>query len=314
MARFEFTMVSDAMLQGLAEAGATGSEMRAYIMLVRGLPKDRSNAECWMPADMAEAKNVMSPAMFTKSLATLSKKEFTTVDGEPRTVLTKITRGCRGHCPHFEDTLGLAIANGEYPPTIARQKRTPIEEPNGTPNGRPIEEPNGTPKQTPIDEFSTLEWNTKTNQLEHQNEPIGIPHGAPIETIQDKQIVADALLPAAELSIGVSQPHKRETRERLQVATGTEPARANGAAPRGRAIALPSWQEVLAGASTEPEPAPEPVHVPEPTPADEARYFELLRKVQDHMATGGAYDEALTPQERSEFNEISARRRAHAIA
>ena len=167
MARFEFTMVSDAMLQGLAEAGATGSEMRAYIMLIRGLPKDRSNAECWMPADMAEAKNVMSPAMFTKVLATLSKKVFTTVDGEPRTVLTKITRGCRGHCPHFEDTLGLAIANGDYPPPIARQTRPPIEEPNGTPNGRPIEEPNGTPKQTPIGEFSTLEWNTKTTQLEY---------------------------------------------------------------------------------------------------------------------------------------------------
>lgn len=115
MARFEFTMVSDAMLQGLAEAGATGAETRAYIMLVRGLPKDRRNAECWMPADMAEAKGVMSAAMFTKSLAALTKKTVTTTDGTPEPILTKVSRGCRGHCPHYEDTLGRLIASGRYP-------------------------------------------------------------------------------------------------------------------------------------------------------------------------------------------------------
>ena len=314
MARFEFTMVSDAMMRGLAVAGATGTEIIAYLMLVRGLPKDRSVTDCWMPADMAEKKAGISAHTFSKALRTLSKKVFTVVDGEPVTVITQTSRGFRGHCPHFEDNLGRMAAEGSYPPSNGDQIRHPLDRRIGDPTGNPFQEPNGDPKQDPLDEFSTLEWRPKTHQLETQNNPIGDPTGHPIETIQDKQIVADALLPAAELSIGVSQPHKRETRERLQVATGTETARANGAAPRGRAIALPSWQEVLAGASTEPEPAPEPVHVPEPTPADEERYFELLRKVQDHMAAGGAYDEALTTDERSEFNEISARKRAHAIA
>ncbi len=175
MARYEFTMVSDAMMQGLLEAGATGGEIIAYQMLIRGLPKDRSNAECWMPADMADVKVGMSAHTFSKMLRSLASKPFTTVDGEPRTVLTKVTRGCRGHCPHYEDTLGRLIAEGKYPPPI------------GAPTGSPIEKPNGDPKPTPIDDFSTLEWGPKTNQLGTQNEPIGDPTGHPIKTRQDKQ-------------------------------------------------------------------------------------------------------------------------------
>lgn len=296
MARFEFTMVSDAMMRGLLAAEATGAEIIAYQMLVRGLPKDRSVTDCWMPADMAEKKVGMRPDVFSRALRDLCKKTVMAADGELVPILTKVSRGCKGHCPHYEDTLGQLISEGRYPAGIARQ------------DGQAIDGPNARQKQDPLDEFSTLECKAETDQLEGKNDPIGRQSRHPIETRQDKHIVADALLPAAELSIGVSQPHKKETRERLQVATGTEPARANGAAPRGRAIALPSWQEVLAGGLSEPE------REPEPTPEDEARYFELLRKVQDHMAAGGAYDEALTPQERSEFNEISARRRAHAIA
>ncbi len=185
MARFEFTMVSDAMLQGLGDAGATGAEILAYIMLIRGLPKDRGNAECWMPADMAEEKGVMSAHTFSKMLRSLASKPFTTIDGEPRTILTKVTRGCRGHCPHYEDTLGRLIAEGAYPPSIARQSGHAIGKRNGDPTGHPKEARNGDPKQAPISEFSTLEWGPKTNQLGTQNEPIGDPTGHPIETRQD---------------------------------------------------------------------------------------------------------------------------------
>ena len=160
MARFEFTMVSDAMMQGLFEAGATAGEIIAYQMLVRGLPKNRSNAECWMPADMAEVKVGMDAHTFSKQLRSLSRKTFTTVDGEPKTVLTKVTRGCRGHCPHFEDTLGLMAARGQYPPR------------NGDPQRPPNQSANGDPKQTPINEFSTLEWGPKTNQLGTQLGPL----------------------------------------------------------------------------------------------------------------------------------------------
>lgn len=154
MARFEFTMVSDAMLQGLEEADATGTEMRAYIMLIRGLPKDRAYAECWMPADMAEKKIGMRPDVFSRALRDLCKKTVRVSGGGLVPVLTRKSRGCRGHCPHYEDTLGLAIANGDYPPTIARQTRPPIEEPNGR------------QKQDPLDEFSTSEWKAKNDQLE----------------------------------------------------------------------------------------------------------------------------------------------------
>jgi len=246
MARFEFTMVSDAMLQGLAEAGATGAEMRAYIMLIRGLPKDRSNSECWMPADMAEAKSVMSAAMFTKALAALSRKVFTTVDGEPRTILTKVSRGCRGHCPHYEDTLGRLVAEGKYPPKAGSRRNdcSGNSGPIGTPTGAPIEEPNGTPKQTPFQEFSTMEWNTKTDQLEHQNGLIGTPTGAPIETRQDKHIVA-AAAPPAQRSGGVRQPHKQDsTSDPLRLGTEADPARAPACAAQGRtAAALPTRAE-----------------------------------------------------------------------
>ena len=165
MARFEFTMVSDAMLQGLADAGATGTEILAYIMLIRGLPKDRSNAECWMPADMAEAKGVMSAHTFSKMLRSLASKPFTAIDGEPRTILTKVTRGCRGHCPHYEDTLGRLIAEGAYPPRNATPNGDAIGKRNGDPTGHPKEARNGDPKHTPIDDFSTLEWGPKSNQL-----------------------------------------------------------------------------------------------------------------------------------------------------
>ena len=241
MARFEFTMVSDAMLQGLAEADATGAEMRAYIMLVRGLPRDRSTAECWMPADMAEKKIGMRPDVFSRSLRDLCKKTVRASDGNPLPVLTKITRGCRGHCPHYEDTLGLAIANGDYPPAIARQKRTPKKEPNGLPDGRPIEEPNGRQKQDPLGEFSTSEWKAENDQLEGRKRPIGRQSRHPIKTIQDKQLVADALLPTAEQSIGVSQPHKRNSNP-PRVVTGNASGRAAGAAME-RPAALPSREE-----------------------------------------------------------------------
>ena len=116
MARYEFTMVSDSMLRGLLEAGATGAEITAYTMLVRGLPRDKSKTECWMPADMAEEKVGMRPDVFTRALRSLTKKAFTTVGGEPVTVLTKVSRGCYGHCPHYEDNLGRLISEGGYPP------------------------------------------------------------------------------------------------------------------------------------------------------------------------------------------------------
>lgn len=117
MARFAFTMVSSAMLRGLLEAGATGTEICAYTALVMGLPKDRSRTECWMPADTAEEKMGMRADVFTRSLRSLCGKTITTADGERVPVLTKLTRGCFGHCPHYEDTLGKAIAAGQYPPT-----------------------------------------------------------------------------------------------------------------------------------------------------------------------------------------------------
>ena len=186
-----------------------------------------------MPADMAEVKVGMDAHTFSKQLRSLSRKTFTTIDGEPRTVLTKVTRGCRGHCPHFEDTLGLMAARGQYPPR------------NGDPKRPPNQVANGDPKQTPINEFSTLEWGPKTNQLGTQNEPIGDPTGSPIETRQDKHLLADALLPTAERSVGVSQPHKQEqTSDALRVGIGTETARAAAGVAKGRpAAALPSQAE-----------------------------------------------------------------------
>lgn len=289
MARFEFTMVSDAMMRGLLEASATGAEIIAYLMLVRGLPKDRSVTDCWMPADMAEKKVGMRPDVFSRALRDLCKKTVMATDGEMVPVLTKVSRGCKGHCPHYDDTLGQLISEGRYPAGIARQDGHAISEPIARQDRQAIDDPNARQKQDPLDEFSTLECKAETDQLEGKNDPIGRQSRHPIETRQDIHTVADALLPAAELSIGVSQPHKRETRERSQVATGTEPARANGAAPRGRAIALPSWQEVLAGASTEPEPAPEPA-------PDRAEYDRVTRMLEE-----GRYDE-LTDHDREIYH------------
>lgn len=256
MARFEFTMVNDAMMQGLFEAGATGCEVVAYQMLIRGLPKDRSTADCWMPADMAEVKVGMRADVFTRSLRSLCTKTVVTSEGKPAPILTKISRGCRGHCPHYEDTLGQLIAEGKYPPPIARQAGHAIAEANGTPTGAPIEQPNGRQSLTPIAEFSTSECKAKTDQLEGKNEPIARQTCPPIETIRDVHLVADALLPTAERSVGVSQPHKQDsTSERLQVVTETEPARAPACAAQGRtAAALPSqaeWERVARLLETE---------------------------------------------------------------
>ena len=248
MARYEFTMASDAMLQGLEEAGATGSETRAYLMLVRGLPKDRSKAECWMPADMAEVKVGMRPDVFSRALRGLCEKTVHTSDGELVPILTKVSRGCRGHCPHYEDTLGRLISEGKYPLANARQNRNAIDEPNAR------------QKQAPLDEFSTSEWKAKTGQLEGKKYPIGRQTCNPINTRQDKHTVAAALLPSAERSGGVSQPHKRNP-ETLRVVTGTDPERAEAGAGQGRpAPALPSWAEVLWTApkqETEPPPRAE---------------------------------------------------------
>lgn len=88
----------------------------------------------------------------------------------------------------------------------------------------------------------------------------------------------------------------------MQVVTETEPARAPACAAQGRtAAALPTLAEVLG--------KPSPQEAAPFTEADERRYHELLRKVEDHMALGGDYADALEPEERSEFQEISARRR-----
>lgn len=139
--------------------------------------------------------------------------------------------------------------------------------------------------------FTTLP--AETEKVGHRP-PDKPPAKGPANINNHKSIIinealADALLPAAELSIGVSQPHKGETRERLQVATGTETARANGAAPRGRAIALPSWQEVLAGGLSEPEREPEPA-------PDRAEYDRVT-----HMLEEGRYDE-LTDHDREIYH------------
>ena len=149
-------------------------------------------------------------------MRSLSKKVFTTLDGEPKTVLTKITRGCRGHCPHYEDTLGQLIAEGKYPPNGA-PTGSPIEQPNGRQNQTPIDEPNGTPKHTPIDEFSTSNCTTKTSQMEHQNEPNGTPTGAPIETRQDIHIThtSTSLLPRTHDDLmAILMEGERKARER----------------------------------------------------------------------------------------------------
>ena len=209
MARFEFTMVSDAMMQGLIEAGATGCEVVAYQMLIRGLPKDRSTADCWMPADMAEVKVGMRADVFTRSLRSLCTKTVVTSEGKPAPILTKMSRGCRGHCPHYEDTLGRLIAEGKYPP-------------NGAPTGSPIEQPNGRQNHTPIAEFSTSECKAKTDQLEGKNGPIGRQTCPPIETRQDIHIThtSTSLLPRthddlmAILMEGERKARERDMRER----------------------------------------------------------------------------------------------------
>lgn len=286
-----YSILTDGEMRGLTEARASGVEVIAYMALTRYHNDPEHPARCWKAAQLAEKETGISADVFRKALNSLTRKTFTE-GGEEITVLARISRGHNGRAAVYNDNLfAIRVLNDK------RQVAGMIQ---------------------PATVFNNLN-SSRNDYSTYYDETDGVagtirPSSRNDYSTQIKEPIADALLPAAELSIGVSQPHKRETRERLQVATGTETARANGAAPRGRAIALPSWQEVLAGASTEPEPAPEPVHVPEPTAADEARYFELLRKVQDHMATGGAYDEALTTDEREEYDEISARRRAHAMA
>lgn len=134
MPKYEFTMVTDAMLAGLSEAGATGAETMAYILLVRGLPLDRRRTDCWMPADMAEKKGVMSAHTFSKMLRSLTKKTVTLADGTKAPILTQLTRGCRGHSPHFEDTLGKSVAAGLYPPELGHQLVTQNKGEMGTQN------------------------------------------------------------------------------------------------------------------------------------------------------------------------------------
>ena len=117
MARYEFTMVSDQMILGLTEAGATANEIKAYIVLVRGLPMDRSKSQCWMHADMAQEKIGMDAHTFSKALRSLCNKTVSVTGGKRVPVITKLTRACKGHSPHYEDTLGVAIARGTYPPS-----------------------------------------------------------------------------------------------------------------------------------------------------------------------------------------------------
>lgn len=117
MAKFEFTMVGDEMLRGLLEAGATASEVAAYITLVRGLPKDRKTSDCWMPADIAEEKLGMSARMLTKCLTSLTRKCVTIEHDGEVPILTKTQRACKGHCAHYSDNLGRLIAEGLYPPS-----------------------------------------------------------------------------------------------------------------------------------------------------------------------------------------------------
>lgn len=192
---------------------------------------------------------------------------------------------------------------------------------NGSRNRKPTQKPDQKPTkkttQKPM-QVSTQESTQKpTQEIEGSNtnlpaetQKVGYKHSGKGASNNNKQetinnTVAAALLPSAERSGGVSQPHKNNF-ESLRVEAPEDPERAEAGAGQGRpAPALPSWAEVLGTAKPETEP---------PTKADETRYAELLRKVQDHMAQGGAYDEALTPQERAEFQEISAKRRTHAQA
>ena len=158
-----FTMVTDAMLEGLREAGATASEIMAYILLVR---MERANTrggsaryEVWMAADLAEQKLGMSARTFSKSLRSLTQKTFADATCNAVPVLTQVRRGCRGHSPHFFDNLGQRIDAGLYPVAI------------GDPTGHPLAGI-GDPKRT--------NWGPRTDLLGTQNEPIGDPTGHPI--------------------------------------------------------------------------------------------------------------------------------------
>ena len=235
MPKYEFTMVSDPMLRGLREAGATSSEIIAYLMLVRTLPKDRSRIKCWMPADKAEEKTGMSPHTFSKALRGLTNKTFKVTGGAELTVLSQISRGCRGHCPHFTDNLGWAISEGTYP--------ADGDSGNGDPNRHPIRGRNGDPKQDPITEFSTSEWGPETNEMGTQNEPVGDPAGHPIrlDKTNSKDLV-DTASPPAKRSGVVSQPHKKNS-DTLSLVTGDAIARAAAAALGGAAPALPTLEE-----------------------------------------------------------------------
>ena len=146
----------------------------------------------------------------------------------------------------------------------------------------------------------------ETQNLGHKA-PDKAPAKGPANINNHKSLITNeaAAAPPAQRCGGVSQPHKNNF-ESLRVEAPEDPERAEAGAGQGRpAPALPSWAEVLGTAKPETEA---------PTEADETRYAELLRKVQNHMAQGGSYDEALTPQERAEFQKISAKRRTHAQA
>lgn len=144
-----------------------------------------------------------------------------------------------------------------------------------------------TQKPTQEIEVSNTHLPAETQNLGHKA-PAKAPAKRPSNIINHKSVItneADALLPSAERSVGVSQPDKQNPKT-LRVDTGTESPRAEAGAGQGRpAPALPSWAELMGGA-----PAPE-----EPVP-DRAEYDRVERMLQD-----GRFDE-LTEQDRKIYH------------
>lgn len=113
-------MVTDSMLQGLYEAGASASEIIAYTILVRTeRTKEADGAErydVWLASDLAEAMVGMDRHAFSRALRGLTRKAFITAGGECVPVLTQTAWAGRRRAPHFFDNLGEKISTGQYPP------------------------------------------------------------------------------------------------------------------------------------------------------------------------------------------------------
>ena len=268
MARSEnpYTKAYHGALHRLAEARASASQERAYLMLAQFHGTDGSNeCECWTVAKRSAPIVCMTTHNFSTALRELTKKSFTDRLGRSVPVLVRVRGGFNGNPAVFYDNIYADVKGVETVTPKGDESPTPLED---------VENHEG------VESGARRGWNSVTKGLESQ---------PPIEIDKNKRT---SIGDAPRFARGAARRRTSTSQERTSESTslvsndGPQPeesGRHEAEADTRNTTAAPGEHDLATvigsiGAPTTMEP--EPVKQKEPSKLEAAMLATLWRELQ----------------------------------